>query len=147
MASENYGAPRISAFAGDSAEYPEWHVKFMSLCREKKCADIIKPGAPGRPTGDTLQDQAAQEVYDAASEKLFIWLSRSVTGVAAKIVQKYDAKPNGSRLADGAGAYLELKEIYELQGDDQIASLQQQFHNITMVEGEDPDMRSRAWSR
>jgi len=90
--------------------------------------------------GYTAQDLAAQDAYDVASERLFTWLSRSVTGVAATIGKKYDAKPDGSRLADGAGAYLELKEIYELQGDDQIASLQEQFHSITMGEGEDPDM-------
>ena len=115
------GAYKIKQFSGDAADWPEWKMKFLSICRKEKCINAVKPRAAARSTvvgevGDT--DRAT---WDAASENVYTILSLSVTGIAAKIVLKYDAKPDGSRTADGVGAYRELQSKYELSGPDQTA--------------------------
>ena len=134
------GAYKIKQFSGDAADWPEWKMKFLSICRKEKCINAVKPRAAARSTvvgevGDT--DRAT---WDAASENVYTILSLSVTGIAAKIVLKYDAKPDGSRTADGVGAYRELQAKYELSGPDQINAMQERFHSVTIADGDDPDI-------
>ena len=44
------GAYKIKQFSGDAADWPEWKMKFLSICRKEKCINAVKPGAAARST-------------------------------------------------------------------------------------------------
>lgn len=120
---------RMKLFTGLPEEWRLWDMKFQSVCSRRKCLDAIKSNAGPRPT----EEGAPQTAWDVASEKVFTELSTYVDGLAAEIVAKHSMSRNG------VAAYRELVAKYELTGIDQINQLQENFHNATISDGEDPD--------
>src|SRR6056297_1511357 len=125
---------KMAIFSGRLEDWDAWKRDIESFigAKDPGMADIIAGLTKSPISGDEVKS------YDEKNAKSYFILKKYLKGAAASLIEKFRSNK------DGAGAFKELTDKYELRGETQKALVMSEFSHLKFDEYSDPSVTFEA---